>query len=65
MYKKNFKSATYLNLNILLTVFLNRAVILLLTFFLFFKFKKNCIIADLCIKNSMFFLLILKFQLAV
>ena len=41
MYKKNFKSATYLNLNILLTVFLNRAVILLLTFFLFFKFKKK------------------------
>jgi len=32
MYEKNLKSATHLDLNILLTVFLNRAVILLLTF---------------------------------
>ncbi len=41
MYKKNFKSIIYLNLNILLTVFLNRTVILLLTLFLFFKSKKK------------------------
>jgi len=32
MYKKNLKSAIHLNLNILLTVFLNKAAISLLTF---------------------------------
>ncbi len=40
MYKKNFKSAIYLDLNILLIVFLNKAAILLLIFFSSFKFKK-------------------------
>jgi len=32
MYEKNSESATHLNLSILLTVFLNKAVISLLTF---------------------------------
>jgi len=41
MYKKNLKSITYLNLSILLTVFLNRAVISLLTFFFFLNLKKK------------------------
>jgi len=45
MYKKNFKSTTYLNLNILLTAFLNRAVISLLNFFLSFKLKKKKILS--------------------
>jgi len=41
MYKKNLESATYLDLNILLTVFLNRTVILLLTFFFFLNLEKK------------------------
>jgi len=41
MYKKNLKSAIHLNLNILLTVFLNRAAISLLTFFFFLDLKKK------------------------
>ncbi len=41
MYKKNLESAIYLNLNILLTVFLNRAVISLLIFFFFLDLKKK------------------------
>ncbi len=40
MYKKNLKSAIYSDLNILLIVFLNKAAISLLIFFLSFKFKK-------------------------
>ncbi len=44
MYKKNLKSATYSNLSILLTVFLNKAVISLLNFFFLFKFKEEVII---------------------
>jgi len=41
MYKKNLKSVTYLNLSILLIVFLNRAVISLLIFSFFLNFKKK------------------------
>jgi len=41
MYKKNLKSAIHLNLSILLTVFLNRAVISLLIFFFFLNLKKK------------------------
>jgi len=41
MYKKNLKSAIHLNFNILLTVFLNRAAISLLTFFFFLDLKKK------------------------
>jgi len=41
MYKKNLESATYLNLNILLTVFLNRTVISLLIFFFFLNSEKK------------------------
>jgi len=41
MYKKNLKSVIYLNLNILLIVFLNRAVISLLIFSFFLNLKKK------------------------
>ncbi len=41
MYKKNLKSVIHLNLNILLTVFLNRAIILLLTFFFSLNLEKK------------------------
>ncbi len=41
MYKKNLESVVYLNLNILLTVFLNRAVISLLTFSFSLNLKKK------------------------
>jgi len=41
MYKKNLKSATYLNLSILLIVFLNRAAISLLIFFFSSDLKKK------------------------
>jgi len=41
MYEKNLESATYLNLNILLTVFLNRTVISLLIFSFFLNLKKK------------------------
>jgi len=41
MYKKNLKSAIYLNLNILLIVFLNRAVISLLILSFFLNLEKK------------------------
>jgi len=41
MYKKNLKSATHLDLSILLIVFLNKAAILLLTFSFFLNLKKK------------------------
>jgi len=41
MYEKNLKSIIHLNLNILLTVFLNRAAISLLTFSFFLNLKKK------------------------
>ncbi len=41
MYKKNLESATYSDLNILLTVFLNRAVISLLIFSFSLNLKKK------------------------
>jgi len=44
MYKKNLKSVTYLDLSILLTVFLNRTAILLLIFFLNLKKKLSSLL---------------------
>jgi len=44
MYKKNLKSAIYSNLSILLTVFLNKAAISLLTFFFFLNLKKKSLL---------------------
>jgi len=41
MYEKNLESAIHLNLSILLTVFLNRAVISLLTFSFFLDSEKK------------------------
>jgi len=41
MYKKNLESAIHLNLNILLTVFLNRAAISLLIFSFFLNSEKK------------------------
>jgi len=41
MYKKNSESATYLDLSILLTVFLNRTAISSLIFFFFLNLKKK------------------------
>jgi len=41
MYEKNLKSTTHLDLSILLIVFLNRAVISLLTFYFFLNLKKK------------------------
>jgi len=41
MYEKNLKSVIHLNLSILLTVFLNKAIILLLIFFFSLNSKKK------------------------
>jgi len=45
MYKKNLKSIIHLNLSILLTVFLNRAAILLLIFSLNLKKKSSLLLS--------------------
>jgi len=44
MYEKNLESAIHLDLNILLTVFLNRAVISSLTFFFFLNSEKKSLL---------------------
>jgi len=52
MYKKNLEFAIYLNLSILLTVFLNKAAISLLTFFFFLNLKKKSSLLLLLISAS-------------
>jgi len=44
MYKKNLESATYLDLNILLTVFLNKVAISLLIFSFSLNLKKKLLL---------------------
>jgi len=44
MYKKNLESATYLDLNILLTVFLNKVAISLLIFSFSLNLKKKSLL---------------------
>ncbi len=44
MYEKNFKFIIYLNLSILLTIFLNKTVISSLIFFFFSESKEKKII---------------------